>query len=38
MPDLFPTTGEAEKEKAETDAKQVKGVVSVDNKLRVASK
>ena len=29
---------EAEKEKAETDAKQVKGVVSVDNKLRVASK
>jgi len=29
---------EAEKEKAETDAKQVKGVISVDNKLRVASK
>jgi hyperosmotically inducible protein len=29
---------EAEKEKAETDAKGVKGVLSVDNKLRVASK
>jgi hyperosmotically inducible protein len=29
---------EAEKEKAEMDAKKVKGVLSVDNKLRVASK
>ncbi len=28
----------AEKEKAETDAKQIKGVVSVTNNLRVASK
>ena len=31
-------SSEAEKEKAATDAKKVKGVVSVENKLRVASK
>jgi hyperosmotically inducible protein len=31
-------TSEAEKEKAETDAKTIKGVVSVQNNLRVAEK
>jgi hyperosmotically inducible periplasmic protein len=31
-------TSEAEKEKAESDAKMIKGVVSVTNNLRVASK
>ena len=31
-------TSEAEKEKAETDAKGIKGVVSVTNNLRVAAK
>jgi hyperosmotically inducible protein len=31
-------TSLAEKDKAETDAKAIKGVVSVDNKLRVAQK